>query len=145
MDMFQRRRNYIRMQAERKKDLKDLAHLAGDLTDQISSLERKELYHDWYVGRGLNDRSSADDHIARKIDRPPFWFLMKISEALPKIAADNLAQNISDMRTEHNDALLEGNKWRARIVMVNYSIGLIWSALLWISGRVKEIVRVSPK
>jgi hypothetical protein len=79
------------------------------------------------------------------IQQPPASFLLKIADLLPKKYQQDLQQNISDMRLEYCEALLEKKFWRAKCIVGFYYIGLGWSVVMWISDKAKEVVGIIPK
>ncbi len=81
----------------------------------------------------------------KKLTKPPFSFLSNVAKLLPAKYARNLEQEISDLRIEYNDALVQKNSWRARCIVAEYYVGLSWSAVKWIAERAKELVGFMPK
>lgn len=79
------------------------------------------------------------------IKKHPASFLVFIASFLPKKYKDILNQEASDMLLEYYDALSEKNIWRAKIIVGFYYAGLVWSIVIWISHKIKEIIKIIPK
>lgn len=80
-----------------------------------------------------------------KTKKMPATQLLKFANLFPKKYRLNLVQEISDMRLEYCEALSEKKIWRARFIIVFYYIGLVWSVVMWISDKAKEVVGLLPK
>lgn len=81
----------------------------------------------------------------KQIKNPPFSFLLKISEALPKKYAKDLTQNVSDMRLEYYEAVAEGRIWRPKTIIASYYVGLTWSIASWVISKVRELIKPNAK
>lgn len=79
------------------------------------------------------------------IKNPPATFLSRVAELLPSKYKKNLKQNISDMRIEYFNARQERKNWEARVIVASYYTGLCWSVVMWISDKIKEVIKIIPK
>src|ERR1044072_611732 len=79
-----------------------------------------------------------------RAEKPPFSLLLEISEELPPKYSQNLEQEISDLRMEYSEALMQNKIWRARFIVLDYYEGLIWSVIKWIMEWAKKIVGFTP-
>lgn len=121
------------------------------LDKNFSHLETIEDLND--VGR--EDRESSDSHGKKykeidktditKVKSPPASFLLKIANLLPENNSKNLRQEISDMRLEYYEALFQKRFWRARCILAFYYIGLVWSLVMLVSDKAKEVVGIIPE
>jgi FlaA1/EpsC-like NDP-sugar epimerase len=71
--------------------------------------------------------------------------LLKIADLLPRKQRQILQQEALSMNEEYDEAILFGKKLRAKVIIVAYYFGLCWSVVMWISDKVKEVVRIIPK
>lgn len=79
-----------------------------------------------------------------KFQSPPGSVLLKIADLLPPKYANDLIQNISDLRREYCDALNQGRLWRAKVITTAYYTGISWTVVKWVINRIKELVGITP-
>lgn len=79
----------------------------------------------------------------RQIRTPPGSFILKLAKLLVKEYRSRLEQEVCDMRIEYYEAYAEGDFFRAKCVIGNYYLGIIWSSLIWIATRIKEVIKIS--
>lgn len=80
-----------------------------------------------------------------RLRNPPGTFILKSAHLLSKKHYHKFEQEISDLRLEYFEALSEKNNRRARGLVICYYCGLLWSMVIWIASRIKEIIKVAPK
>lgn len=73
------------------------------------------------------------------INPSPGSLFLEFANLLPRKYRTSIRQEISDLRLEYHEAVYRRHAWIARAIIISYYIGLVWSIIVSLFDRSKEV------